>query len=69
MPEATRGRPRKNPQDKLSGTVVNLKGTQDQIDWLEHANRLTLIPKAAIVRAALAMWGKANRQDPFPMDQ
>lgn len=47
-------------------SVINLKGSQEQIDWLDEASRDTKIPKSAIVRLGLTLWGKANKRKPFP---
>jgi hypothetical protein len=41
-------------------TVMNLKGTPEYADWLEGVHRKTYIPKAQIVRLALALWAEKN---------
>jgi hypothetical protein len=47
-------------------TIINLKGTQEQADWLTATNRKTHIAKSVIVRLALDFWAKANGHPPFP---
>jgi hypothetical protein len=47
-------------------TIINLKGSEAQADWLDAAYWETRTPKAEIVRAALEMWGKKNGRPPFP---
>jgi hypothetical protein len=41
-------------------TVINLKGSPELRDWLSGISDKTLIPAAAITRAALKMWAKEN---------
>jgi hypothetical protein len=64
-------RPKPKPKPKPKGkaaspagpenrTVINMKGTVAYIEWLEAVHRKTHIPKAQIVRLALADWAKAN---------
>lgn len=48
-------------------TIINLKGTQEQADWLEAARRKTHISKSVIVRLGLALWGEQNGLPPFPL--
>ncbi len=47
-------------------TVINLKGPESQRDWLAGISRKTMIPAAAITRAALAEWSKKNGHPPMP---
>jgi hypothetical protein len=47
-----------NPDDRP--TVINLKGTPDYVAWLNEANKQTHIPKATIVRLALALFAKEH---------
>ena len=46
--------------------IINLKGTQEQADWLEAAHRKTHIAKSVIVRLALSQWAGSNGLAPFP---
>lgn len=68
-----KGRPKRRgdllPSQAARVTVINLKGTQEQADWLEAVNRKTHIPKAAIVRLALELWGEKNGHPPFPASE
>lgn len=47
-------------------TIINLKGTQDQADWLDGLHRKTHIPKTTIVRLALAEWAERHGHLSFP---
>lgn len=47
-------------------TIVNMKGSADYAGWLEAVHRKTHIPKAQIVRLALATWAMANGHDAPP---
>jgi hypothetical protein len=47
-------------------TIINLKGTEAQAEWLDTANRKTHIAKSVIVRLALSMWAEKNGLPPFP---
>jgi hypothetical protein len=49
-------------------TIINLKGTTSQADWLEAVHRKTHIAKSVIVRLALAEWSERNGHPPFPME-
>jgi hypothetical protein len=50
-------------------TIINLKGSQDQADWLEAAHRKTHIAKSVIVRLALSLWAERNGHPPFPSSE
>lgn len=59
------GRPRKRPvqQDTEPGkddrsNVIVLKGSRDYVEWFNALHQKTHIPKATIVRLALADWAK-----------
>jgi hypothetical protein len=41
-------------------TVINLKGNPELRDWLSGISEKTMIPAAAITRAALKLWAKEN---------
>lgn len=63
------------PSDGTSGappearvTLINLKGTPEQADWLEGTHRKTYLAKSTILRLALALWAQTNGHPPFPMD-
>lgn len=43
------------PQDERVA-IIHLKGTPAYAEWLDKINRLSHIPKAAIVRLAVADW-------------
>ena len=47
-------------------TIINLKGTDAQADWLEAIHRKTHLPKSVIVRLALGMWAEKNSHPAFP---
>lgn len=47
-------------------TVINLKGSQEQRDYMEALTRKTMIPASRIVRAAINEWAKRNGHGPFP---
>lgn len=51
------------PEPDASGrrvTVINLKGSPELRDWLSGVSDETLIPAAAITRAALRLWAEKN---------
>lgn len=61
------GRPKKGAKPKAEDrspedrpTVINLKGTNEYIDWIDDLHRRTHIPKATIVRLALAEWAERH---------
>ena len=47
-------------------TVINLKGTPEQREYVEKLSRKTMIPASRIVRAALDLWAKQNGHPGFP---
>lgn len=49
-------------------TLIILKGTPAQAEWLDKRHRETHIPKSVIVRLALAHWAESNGLPPFPVD-
>jgi hypothetical protein len=64
-----------SPDGRNSGTrtgaskrvsVVHLLGRPEEKDWLTDANRKTRLPKATIVRLALAGWGVTLGLPPYP---
>lgn len=52
-----------SPQPDAHGrvTVINLKGPQEDRDYVEELTRTTLIPAASIVRDAVAAWAKQKK--------
>lgn len=69
-----KGRPRsagaKAAETSLTAryTIVNLKGSAAQAEWLEAAHKTTHLPKSTIVRLALTEWAKATpKVSPFPI--
>jgi hypothetical protein len=50
-------------------TIINLKGSQEQADWLEAVHRKTHLPKAVIVRLALDQWAASNGHPPLPSSE
>ncbi len=57
-----KGRPKqKGPDDAAPNpriTIINLKGTQEQADWLNGLHRKSLISKTNIIRQALQVWAE-----------
>jgi hypothetical protein len=47
-------------------TIINLKGSPEQGQWLESVHRKTHIAKSVIVRLALSQWAASNGHPPFP---
>jgi hypothetical protein len=47
-------------------SVINLKGTDEQREWMAKLSRKTHIPAATITRLALDMWGQANGGGRYP---
>jgi hypothetical protein len=65
-----KGRPKKGDSSQLARfTVINLKGSEDQVEWLESVHRKTHLPKAVIIRLALSQWGEKNGMPAFPSDE
>jgi hypothetical protein len=64
-PRPKRGakRPETSPDDRIA--VIHLKGTPAYADWLESIHRATHIPKAVLIRLAVAEWAK-NHGHPEP---
>jgi hypothetical protein len=68
-----KGRPKAKEQAKPPPpqspriTIINLKGTQEQAEWLENVHRKTHFSKSVIVRLALTLWAERNGHPPFPM--
>jgi hypothetical protein len=65
-----KGRPKgKRPVDTTQAgrtTIINLKGSQEQADWLDAVHRKTHIAKSVIVRLALDFWAGKHGHPPFP---
>ncbi|WZP01250.1 hypothetical protein EP7_005679 (plasmid) [Isosphaeraceae bacterium EP7] len=57
------GRPKKGatdaPRDRRQA-VIHLKGSAAYVDWLESIYRKTHLPKATIVRLAIAEWAERH---------
>jgi hypothetical protein len=68
---ATMGRPKKGakrperPPDERQA-IIHLKGTADYAYWLHRVHQETHIPKATIVRLALAEWAQRHGAPPPP---
>jgi hypothetical protein len=52
------------PKGQVS--VIHLQGPTEEKDWLTLANKKTHLPKATIVRLALAEWGASQGLPPYP---
>lgn len=65
-----RGRPKTRQADNSPGrtTIISLKGSEPQADWLESIHKKTHIPKAVIMRLALETWAEKNGHPPFPRE-
>jgi hypothetical protein len=65
-----KGRPRRivEPEAAIGdrATIINLKGSTKEADWLDQVNKSTHISKAAIVRLALMEWASKNGHPPYP---
>jgi hypothetical protein len=48
-------------------SVIHLQGPSGERDWLTMANKKTRLPKATIVRIALAEWGATKGLPPYPI--
>ena len=59
--------PTKTHQERI--TIINLKGSQEQADWLEAVHHKTHIAKSVIVRLALSLWAERNGHPPFPSSE
>ena len=67
-------RPKGRPKGKKAAalvqapriTIINLKGSAEQSDWLEKRHRQTHLSKSVIVRLALALWAEQGNHPPFP---
>ncbi len=70
MKQRPKGRPRgkKNVETTQAPrpTIINLKGSLEQAEWLETVHRKTHIAKSVIVRLALIDWAAKNGYEPFP---
>ena len=68
-----KGRPKAKAKEPVTPppsarlTIINLKGTQEQADWLDDAHRKTHYTKSVIVRLALDLWAKERGLPPFPV--
>lgn len=65
-PRPKRGsqKPLRPPDERIA--VIHLKGTPEYAEWLEAIHRKTHIPKAVIVRLAVAEWAERNGHKPPP---
>jgi hypothetical protein len=50
-------------------TIINLKGSQEQADWMIAARRKTHLSKSVIVRLGLTLWAEQNGLPPFPASE
>jgi hypothetical protein len=53
--------------DRVQISVINLKGTEEERDWLTLANKRTHYPKSTIIRLALRDWAAAKGLPPYPL--
>jgi hypothetical protein len=60
----TKGKP---PTQGERITIISLKGTSAQAEWLEDAHRKTHIAKSVLVRLALDLLAKDRGLPPFPV--
>ena len=63
----TNAKPRPTKAEPSRTTIINLKGSTDQAEWLESVHRKTHLSKTVIVRLALRLWAEQNQHAPFPM--
>lgn len=54
-----RGRPPSVGED-VRRTILNLKGTDAYLEWLDALHKKTSIPKTTMFRIALAEWAMRN---------
>jgi hypothetical protein len=67
-------RPKSRPKGKKGAaaaptprtTIINLKGTAAQAEWLETVHRKSHFSKSTIMRLALTAWAEKNGFQPFP---
>jgi len=50
-------------------SVIHLQGPVEEKDWLTVLHKKTHLPKATIVRLALADWAKARGLPPSPVQE
>jgi hypothetical protein len=55
------------PETPPRVTIINLKGSPEQADWLVSVHRKTHLSKSVIVRLALEHWAASNGHPPFPI--
>lgn len=75
MMSRPKGRPKREHREDvdlpstppLRLTIINLKGTPEQAEWLESTHRETHIAKSVIMRLALKEWGERHGRPPFPL--
>ena len=48
-------------------SVIHLQGPSEEREWLTLANKKTRLPKATIVRIALAEWGSTKGMPAYPL--
>jgi hypothetical protein len=57
------------PAQPTRTTIINLKGSEAQAEWLEAVHRKTHIAKSVIVRLALTLWAEKNGHPFFPSSE
>lgn len=66
----SQGRPKQQKSTEQPATsrltIINLKGSKEQAEWIEAVHRKTHIPKSVIIRLALNLWAEQNNHPPFP---
>jgi hypothetical protein len=65
MARPKKGAKKSLPADERSA-VIHLKGTAEYVEWLERLHRKTHIPKAILVRLALAEYAERHGHDAPP---
>jgi hypothetical protein len=67
--KSSKSQPQPQPQPQPSEertAIIHLKGTVAYSEWLDRLNRKTHIPKAALVRLAIAEWAARHGHEPPP---
>lgn len=66
----TMARPKGRPKLPITapprGTLLNLKGTDEQIRWFDDIHFTTRIGKSSLMRLALTFWAERHGLPPFP---
>lgn len=57
-PKQGAGKPERTPNERVA--IIHLKGTPAYASLLDEVHRKTHIPKASIIRLAIAEWAERN---------